>query len=93
MPVRILHIINSDDASDEEFLLKKTEEIIGSKLKSESLQDLVKDDEFKESIFQRFAALRLPLREGTSLLLTQHLTLLFCFVCGQKTFLLLRSLL
>ena len=53
-----------EDASDEEFLLKKTEEIIESKLKSKTLQDLVQDDDFRDSIFQRFAVLKIPLREG-----------------------------
>ena len=55
-----------DDANDEEFLLKKSEEIIKKKLKTMSLEQLMKDGEFRDSIFQRFAVLKLPLREGVS---------------------------
>ena len=52
-----------DDANDEDFLLRKTDQIIESKLQTKSLQDLVQDEEFRDSIFQRFAFLKIPLRE------------------------------
>lgn len=67
-----------DDANNEEFLLKKSEEIIKKKLKTMSLKQLMKDGEFRDSIFQRFAVLKLPLREGVSWAHAFKASLKFC---------------
>ena len=55
---------NLDDVRNEQYLLQKSAKTIQRKLKSKSFKELIKDEEFGNSIFQRFAASGLPLREG-----------------------------
>ena len=35
-------------------------------LRAKSMADLLEDEEFRNTIFRRFAALKLPLREGNN---------------------------
>ena len=56
---------NLDDVKNEKVLLQKSAKTIQRKLKSKSFKELLEDEEFGNSIFQRFAASGLPLREGT----------------------------
>ena len=49
---------------DEKRLMTKTAGIIKKKLGTKSLKELINDEEFRNSIFQRFAVLKLPLRKG-----------------------------
>lgn len=51
------------EALDEKRLMTKTAGIIKKKLGTKSLKELIKDDEFRNSIFHRFAVLKLPLRK------------------------------
>jgi len=51
------------DASSDSALVKKTLQVIKSKLRSGSIQDLLGDTDFKNSVFYRFAIMKLPLRE------------------------------
>ena len=51
---------------DEKRLMTKTAGIIKKKLGTKSLKELIKDEEFRNSIFHRFAVLKLPLRKGKS---------------------------
>lgn len=44
--------------------MTKTAGIIKKKLGTKSLNELITDDEFRNSIFHRFAVLKLPLRKG-----------------------------
>ena len=44
--------------------MTKTAGIIKKKLGTKSLKELITDDEFRNSIFHRFAVLKLPLRKG-----------------------------
>ena len=54
------------EALDEKRLMTKTAGIIKKKLGTKSLKELIKDEEFRNSIFHRFAVLKLPLRKGKS---------------------------
>ena len=54
------------EALDEKRLMAKTAGIIKKKLGTKSLKELIKDEEFRNSIFHRFAVLKLPLRKGES---------------------------
>ena len=45
--------------------MAKTSSIIKRKLGNKSLQELIQDDEFRNSIFHRFAVLKIPLRKGS----------------------------
>ena len=47
-----------------EIKMKKAKDLIRRKLEKTTNQDLIEDREFREIVFQRFAALKLPLREG-----------------------------
>ena len=49
---------------DEKRLMTKTAGIIKKKLGTKSLKELINDEEFRNSIFHRFAVLKLPLRKG-----------------------------
>jgi len=59
---KMLEILEAEAASDTK-LVEKTLTIIKSKLGSSSLKDLLGDTDFKNSVFYRFAIMRLPLRE------------------------------
>jgi len=52
-----------DEANSESQIVEKTLQVIKSKLNNHSIQDLLKDSEFKDSVFYRFAVMKLPLRE------------------------------
>jgi len=51
------------EASSDSALVEKTLQVIKSKLKNGSIQDLLGDTDFKSSVFYRFAIMKLPLRE------------------------------
>lgn len=51
------------EALDEKRLMTKTAGIIKKKLGTKSLKELINDEEFRNSIFHRFAVLKLPLRK------------------------------
>lgn len=59
---KMLSILEVEAASDSA-LIEKTLSVIRSKLGSSSVQDLLGDTDFKNSVFYRFAIMRLPLRE------------------------------
>lgn len=51
------------EALDEKRLMTKTAGIIKKKLGTKSLKELINDEEFRNSIYHRFAVLKLPLRK------------------------------
>jgi len=59
---KLLSILEVEAASDSA-LIEKSLSVIRSKLGSSSVQDLLGDTDFKNSVFYRFAIMRLPLRE------------------------------
>jgi len=59
---KMLAVLEAEATSDSK-LLEKTLGIIKSKVGSSSLQDLLGDTDFKNSVFYRFAIMKLPLRD------------------------------
>ena len=53
-----------EDSNNDQLIMAKAEKIIKNKLRTMSIPDLIRDKEFRNSIFHRFAVLKLPLREG-----------------------------
>ena len=53
-----------EDSNNDQLIMAKAEKIIKNKLRTMSMPDLIRDKEFRNSIFHRFAVLKLPLREG-----------------------------
>jgi len=60
---KMLSVLEAEAASDTK-LLEKALAMIKSKVGSSSLQDLLGDTDFKNSVFYRFAIMKLPLRDG-----------------------------
>jgi len=52
-----------EDSNNDQLIMAKAEKIIKNKLRTMSIPDLIRDKEFRNSIFHRFAVLKLPLRE------------------------------
>ena len=63
--LRVNPYIFKGEVFDEKRLMAKTSSIIKRKLGNKSLQELIQDDEFRNSIFHRFAVLKIPLRKGS----------------------------
>jgi len=59
---KMLSVLEAEAASDTK-LLEKALAMIKSKVGSSSLQDLLGDADFKNSVFYRFAIMKLPLRD------------------------------
>jgi len=59
---KMLSVLEAEAASDTK-LLEKALAMIKSKVGSSSLQDLLGDTDFKNSVFYRFAIMKLPLRD------------------------------
>ena len=79
---------NLDDVRNEKLLVQKSAKTIQRKIKSKSFKELLEDEEFGNSIFQRFAASGLPLREGNKEA-NKFFSHLFYAPFLQKTFMLL----
>jgi len=60
---KMLSVLEAEATSDTK-LLEKALAMIKSKVGSSSLQDLLGDADFKNSVFYRFAIMKLPLRDG-----------------------------
>jgi len=58
----ILRVLE-EDSNNDQLIMAKAEKIIKNKLRTMSIPDLIRDKEFRNSIFHRFAVLKLPLRE------------------------------